>query len=130
MYHHLADEFRKEPRVQFEITASAHQYVNVYDRVVHFHHGDDVKYQGGIGGIGIPLLKAVPMWDLVKRADLHCIGHHHQLLDYGRVVVNGSLIGYGAYSQRIRAAFEPPQQMMLYIDSKRGKCMPTSLWVD
>lgn len=130
MYHSLADEFRKEKRVKFEITNSPHQYVQVYDKVLHFHHGDDVKYQGGIGGLSIPLLKAVPMWDLVKRADVHNIGHHHQLMDYGRVVVNGSLIGYGPYSQRIRAAFENPGQMMYYMDKERGKCMVTHLWVN
>lgn len=129
MYHCLSDEFRNDSRVRFEITNSPHQYVNAYDFTLHFHHGDDVRYQGGVGGIGIPLLKAVPMWDLVKRAHVHNIGHHHSLLDYGRAVVNGSLIGYGPYSQRIRAAFEVPQQAMYYMDSKRGKCMLTALWV-
>jgi hypothetical protein len=130
MYHELAAEFRQEKRIHFEITNSPHQYVSVYDLLLHFHHGDDVKYQGGVGGLGIPLLKAVPMWDLVKRADIHNIGHHHSFLDFGRALVNGSLIGYSAYSQRIRAAYEVPQQAMYYVDSKRGKCMVTAIWVD
>ncbi len=130
MYHSLADEFRNEKRIHFEITNAPHQYVEVYDRTLHFHHGDDVKYMGGVGGLGIPLLKAIPQWDLVKKADVHCIGHHHTLRDYGRAVVNGSLIGYGPYSQRIRAEFEAPQQALFYMDKKRGKCMLTSLWVD
>lgn len=130
MYSCLAEEFRNEREVQFVITPSAHQYVQAYDTTIHFHHGDDVKYHGGVGGIGIPLLKAVPMWDLVRRADVHCIGHHHQFTDFGRVVVNGSLIGYGPYSQRIRAAFEPPQQAMFFVDKRRGKCMTSALWVD
>lgn len=129
MYHTLALRFEGNPRVRFEITASAHQYVEVYGRTIHFHHGDDVKYQGGVGGLGIPLLKAVPPWDLVKKADVHCIGHWHQLRDYGRAVVNGSLIGFGPFSQRIRAEFEPPQQAMFYVDSHRGKTMLTHLWV-
>jgi len=130
MYNILASEFRDDRRVEFVITPSAHQYVQIYDWLLHFHHGDDVKYMGGVGGLGIPLLKAVPQWDLVQRADWHCIGHHHQLLDFGRALVNGSLIGYGPYSQRIRATFEPPQQLMFFVDRKRGKCMPTALWVD
>lgn len=130
MYHSLADEFRKEKRIHFEITNSPHQYVSVYDRTLHFHHGDDVRYMGGVGGLGIPLLKAIPLWDLVKRADVHNIGHHHSFLDYGRAIVNGSLIGYGPYSQRIRAAYEVPQQAMYFMDSKRGKCLVTALWVD
>ena len=130
MYHSLAGRFDKDERVRFEVTNSRHQYVQVYDKVLHFHHGDEVRYQGGVGGIAIPLLKAVPQWDLIKRADYHHIGHFHQLTDFGRVVVNGSLIGYGPYSQSIRASFEAPQQMLYYIDSKRGKCMTTPLWVD
>lgn len=129
MYHSLKDEFRSEPRIHFEITNSPHQYVEVYDKILHFHHGDDVRYMGGVGGLGIPLLKAIPSWDLVKRADVHNIGHHHSFRDYGRAVVNGSLIGYGPYSQRIRAEFEVPQQAMYYMDSKRGKSMVTALWV-
>lgn len=130
MYHVLSDEFRGNPKVTFEITNSPHQYVDVYDKTMHFTHGDEVKYMGGVGGLGIPLLKAVPMWDRVKPADVHCLGHHHTVRDFGRAVVNGSLIGYGPYSQRIRAEFEPPGQLMFYMDSERGKSMPTTIWVD
>lgn len=129
MYHSLADQFTGEPRVQFEITNSAHQYVQVYDFTAHFHHGDDVRYMGGVGGLGIPLLKAVPLWDRIRPADIHCIGHHHTLRDFGRAVSNGSLIGFGPYSQRIRSEFEPPQQAMFYVDKVRGKSMVTALWV-
>lgn len=130
MYHSLADEFRKESRIHFEITNSSHQYVQVYDKTLHFHHGDDLKYMGGVGGLAIPLLKAIPMWDMIKKCDVHNIGHFHQLSDFGRAVVNGSMIGYGPYSQRIRAAFEVPAQAFYYIDSARGKCMMTALWLD
>lgn len=130
MYHSLADAFESDPRVTFEITPSAHQYVEVYNFTLHFHHGDDLKYQGGVGGLGIPLLKAVAAWDTIKRADYHHIGHFHQLRDYGRAIANGSLIGYGPYSQRIRADFEAPAQAFYLLDSKRGKCMLTPIWVD
>lgn len=130
MYHSLSDEFRNEKRIHFEITNSPHQYVQVYDRMLHFHHGDSLKYLGGVGGLAIPLLKAVPMWDLVRKADVHNIGHFHQLSDFGRAVVNGSMIGYGPYSQHIRAAYEIPAQALYYMDSRRGKCMMTSLWLE
>jgi hypothetical protein len=129
MYHMIAREFEKDKRVYFEVTDSAHQYVQVYDWTLHFHHGDEVKYMGGVGGLGIPLLKAVPMWDRVKPSDVHNIGHHHTLRDFGRAVANGSLIGFGAYSQKIHAEFEVPQQAMYYMDKTRGKSMMTALWV-
>ncbi len=130
MYHCIAAEFQNEKRVHFEITASSHQYVQVYDKTLHFHHGDDLKYMGGVGGLAIPLLKAVPAWDMLRKADVHNIGHFHQFSDFGRAVVNGSMIGYGPYSQRIRATFEVPTQAMYYMDKTRGKCMVTALWLD
>lgn len=129
LYHVLAEEFRNEPRVHFEITASPHQYVDVYGFTLHFHHGDSLSYKGGVGGLAIPVLKAVPSWDAVKYAHYHHIGHFHQLSDYGRALVNGSLIGYGPYSQWIRATYEPPQQMMYFLDKQRGKCQVTPIWV-
>jgi hypothetical protein len=122
-------EFASDPRVQFDTSPSAHQYVQAYDFTLHFHHGDSLKYQGGVGGLGIPLLKAVPAWDDIRYAHVHHVGHWHQLRDYGRVMVNGSLIGYGPYSSWIRAPFEPPQQMFYLLDSKRAKCHVTPLWV-
>lgn len=130
LYHWLRDTFAGDKRVVFEITPSAHQYVQVYDDAIHFHHGDDVRYQGGVGGLAIPLLKAVPAWERVKSASLHVIGHHHTLRDFGRAVSNGSLIGYGPYSQRIRAEFEPPQQAMFFWDRARKKTLMTPLWVE
>lgn len=128
MYHCLAEEFRNEKRVHFEITASPHQYVQVYDFMLHFHHGDSLRYAGGVGGLAVPLMKAIPPWDQLKSSHYHHVGHFHQLSDFGRVLVNGSLIGYGPYSQWIRAGYEPPQQWFYLLDSKRGKCQMTPLW--
>lgn len=129
LYHNLAMLFADEKRVHFEITASPHQYVQAYDFSLHFHHGDSLRYMGGVGGLAIPLLKAVPAWDGVKYAHYHHIGHFHQLSDFGRALVNGSLIGFGAYSQWIKASYEPPQQLFYLLDSRRGKCQTTALWV-
>lgn len=129
MYHMLAEYFREEKRVHFEITNSPHQYVEVYDFTLHFHHGDSLRYLGGVGGLAIPLLKAVPAWDAVRYAHYHHVGHFHQLSDFGRAMVNGSLIGFGAYSQWIKASPEPPQQLFYLLDSKRGKCQSTAIWV-
>lgn len=130
MYHQLAAMFANEPRVAFEITNSPHQYVEVYGYTLHFHHGDSLKYQGGVGGLSIPFLKAIPQWDSVRHADYHHIGHFHQCTTFGdRAIVNGSLIGFGPYSQHIRAPFELPAQQIYFVDSKRGRCLPGKLWV-
>ena len=117
--------------VDFHVTPSGHQRINVYDFKIHFHHGDDVRGGGGIGGLAPPLLRRVAGWDSQSSnaADVHCIGHFHRLIDFGNVVVNGSLIGFAPYAESIGAPDEPAQQAMFYIDEKRGKTMMTALWV-
>lgn len=130
MYHSLADQFRGDKRVRFHVTDGAHQYVQVYAHdPLHFHHGDDVRFQGGVGGIAVPLLKAAAQWQTVRRSSVHCIGHWHQQRDFRTAVVNGSLIGFGPYSFRVRADYEPPMQTLFFVDRDRGKCLHTDLWV-
>ncbi len=130
LYNQLAMLFEGDSRVKFEITKSAHQYVQPYDFTLHFHHGDSLKFMGGIGGLSIPLLKAVPAWNSMKFSHYHHIGHFHTIGIAGTsAITNGSLIGYGAYSAWIRAQFEPPQQVFYLLDSKRGRCIDAPLWV-
>jgi len=88
---------------------------------VRFHHGHAVKYGGGVGGITIPMNKAVAAWDRISPADLTVCGHYHQWswLRSARFVTNGSLIGHNAYAIRIKAAYEPPCQSFIVVDHKR-----------
>jgi hypothetical protein len=99
-------------------------YLNVLDLDgfrVRFHHGHAVRYQGGIGGIHVPLNKSIAAWDATLRADLTCLGHWHQFSwgRSGRYVSNGSVIGHSAYAVRIKAAYEPPCQACVVIDHER-----------
>lgn len=129
LYQILAAQFAHEPRVQFLADRSAHQYLQAYDKTLHFHHGDETNYGGGVGGIMIPLNKAVAQWDIARRADLHHFGHWHQYIDAGRVTVNGSVIGFNGYAMSVKAAPEPPQQAFYLLDSKRGKTCKSPIWV-
>jgi hypothetical protein len=99
-------------------------YLNVLDLDgfrVRFHHGHAVKFQGGIGGIHVPLNKSIAAWDATLRADLTCLGHWHQFSwgRSGRYVSNGSVIGHSAYAVRIKANYEPPCQACVVIDHER-----------
>lgn len=129
MYQVLASHFKDERRVQFLADQSAHQYAQVYDYTMHFHHGDEIKYNGGVGGIMIPVNKKVAAWDKAKRCDFHNFGHFHQRHDVNRVTVNGSVIGFNAYAMSIGADPEEPQQSFYLIDSTRGKTAQYPLWV-
>jgi hypothetical protein len=130
MYQRLAQDLQSDERVQVLADPSEHQYAKVYDWSLHFHHGHRVQYQGGSGGITIPLNKAVAQWDKARRCDIHNFGHFHQYIDTGAIVVNGSLIGYNSYAMGIKATPEPAQQAFYLLDSKRGKTCKSPLWVE
>lgn len=129
MYQTIAEAFEGDPRIHVLADESEHQYHTVYGKRLHFHHGHRVNYGGGVGGIMIPVNKAVSQWDKWNSADLHHFGHFHQYIDHGSIVINGSLIGPNGYALGIKATPEPPQQALYILDSKRGKSLRSPIWV-
>jgi hypothetical protein len=106
-------------------------YLNLYDRMLRFFHGDNIKFGGGIGGLTIPLIKALMRADQQTKAYYNFMGHYHQFWEAtNNCMVNGSLIGYGAYAQRIGATPEQPQQGFRIIDKKRGMTAKFPIFCD
>lgn len=118
LYHWLADHFQSHPVIHIRVAPGYHEIVDIYGFKVRFHHGDWLSYQGGVGGLTIPLNKAIKAWNASVRADLDVLGHWHQLMLDDRKLVNSSLIGWSPYSIRIKAEFEPPQQAFCLISEK------------
>ena len=86
-----------------------------------FWHGDSVKYGGGIGGLTIPLIKAIHKYNEQVDAYFNFMGHYHQLWQATRdCIVNGSGIGVSPYAQRIGASPEEPMQSFALMDNKYG----------
>ena len=129
MYQTLKSRFASEPRIKFIIAEGYLLYLDVYGMTIRFHHGHSVRYYGGVGGLTIPMNKAVGMWDLERQADISVCGHFHQYIPMRRFVVNGSLIGYSAFAVSIKAEFEPPSQSFFLLDKKRGKTVSIPLYV-
>jgi hypothetical protein len=119
LYKVLADQITDN--VTWQIADSYFTYVDLYGKTIRAHHGDGLKYQGGVGGLTIPVEKAIASWNKGKVADLDMFGHWHQQQQNPRWVSNGSLIGYNAYAISIKAGFEPPQQTYFIFDKKRGR---------
>lgn len=130
LYAMLARTFRDEPRVSFELPQGSQTYVDVYDWVVRLTHGDETKFGGGVGGIMIPIRKAIAKWQTVRHAHLTCMGHYHQEHFLRDLCVNGSLVGYGPYSLSIAAPFEEPRQSFFLMDRHRGITMPATIWLE
>lgn len=129
LYHALASDFAHEPRVRFSIARGPLLYLDVYDYTIRFTHGDAVKYGGGVGGISVPINKAIAGWDSTRRASLTVMGHWHQYMHAQRALVNGSLVGHSPFGDWIKCQFEQPRQAFTLIDSRRGPCMSTPIWV-
>ena len=121
IYKDLEEIYSKDKRVTFLVADGYHQYLDIYGYILRFHHGDSISYGGGIGGITVPVNKAIANWNRVKRADIDVFGHFHQFIDGGNFICNGSLCGYNAYALSIKAPYERPQQAFFTIDKKHGK---------
>lgn len=121
MFNNLSNHFRDEKRVKFLISTGYHSYVKIYNYTIRFHHGHKMRYGGGVGGLYIPVNKAIAQWNRLKTVNLDVFGHFHQFRDGGNFISNGSLVGYNPYALSIKADYEPPRQAYFLVDKKRGK---------
>ncbi len=130
LYSMLAQRYKTEPRIRFVLPTSQFTYLDdVYGRVVRVTHMDTFRYVGGIGGLTIPLLRALASWESVRRADLTVGGHWHQRINLPTVMVNGSLIGFNNYAMSINCKFEHPVQSVRMLDPTRWCSSDIPLWV-
>jgi hypothetical protein len=112
----------KRPTVKWQIGRG---YLNIVDLdgfVLRAHHGHAIRFAGGIGGLTIPMNKAIANWNQAQRADLDVLGHWHSFswLPY-RFVANGCLIGHNAFADRIKAEYQPPSQSLIVIDHEHSR---------
>jgi hypothetical protein len=119
MYHMLARNFKGNKRVQFIIPTSYHSFLDIAGYTVRFSHGHAIRYAGGVGGIFIPVKKAIAQWNKARHADLDVIGHYHQVRDGGDFICNGSLIGWNEFANFIKADYEKPKQVFFLVDHNR-----------
>lgn len=129
VYQTLRRLLKNEARFEFHIATGEWVEVNVFGFRLAFTHGDSFNYQGGVGGITIPIRRGIDRQFKNQKIHQFCMGHFHSRQDLGDVQINGSMIGYSAYSQRIHAPFEPRQQNWMLIDSERGKCLSAPIWL-
>lgn len=130
MYLYLTDDFSDEERVEFVVSQGEHIHYTIYDLSMRFLHGDSIRYHGGVGGITVPLNRALLRWNTSKPCSYTNIGHFHSYFSGPRLTVNGSLCGYTPYALSLSCEYERPQQAFYIVDSRRGVCMHTPIWLD
>lgn len=129
LYQTLAARMADEPRIRFQVAAGEWNYLDVFDRTLAFTHGDSFRYQGGVGGLTIPLRRGMNEIRKYRKVDYVSMGHFHQRMDLGDICVNGSMIGPTPYSVRIHAQPEQRQQSWFMLDSTRGKALSAPVWL-
>ena len=110
-----------ETRLKFKLPEGYFNWITVFERDIRFHHGNRIRYGGGIGGIHIPLRKAIAQWNKTRHADLDLLGHWHTRETSRDYVINSSVIGYNEFAEFIKADYAPPEQAFFLIHPKYGK---------
>jgi len=119
MYKYLEEKFKD--KINFLIPEGEFAYYDVFDYKIRQIHGHQMKYGGGIGGVHVPVNRAIAQWNSGSiKADLTLLGHFHQFKQDDKWVMNGSLIGYNQYAERIRAGYADPCQQLIMMSSNRG----------
>ena len=71
MYQNLA---KRHTDLEWVIEDSYLTYYTVYNKVLRIHHGDAIRYQGGVGGLEIPMKRAYYQWNMTEPADVNLMG--------------------------------------------------------
>ena len=130
LYKILEADYLKDNIVEFRVGSGYHNWLTIYDKYdLRFHHGDDIMYNGGVGGLTIPANKAIAQWNKSRTAYMDFFGHFHTFFDGGNFITNGSIIGYNAYALSIKASFEEPKQTLTIIEKDRGKTATRPIFV-
>ncbi len=117
----LAKHFKNESRVRFHIDDAETAYMDIYGKPIRFFHGWQVKFMGGIGGITVPLHKAIHRWNDTRPAYYNFMGDKHVYSNpTPDCQLNGSLVGYNAYALSHGFKYQRPIQSFTIIDSKYG----------
>ncbi len=122
----LKRHFQGDKRLTFNISAARDATYKIFNWNVLQTHND----AGGGGGQGfagpmLPILrksKAIEYMSAQTRMfhDIIVTGHFHVSGNLGKILANGSVVGYGEFAQSIRAAPEPAQQWAALIHEKWG----------
>jgi hypothetical protein len=128
LYHQIARNYAKDSRVDFQIANGEFSRLRVHRTDLGFTHGDAIKYGGGVGGVMVPVMRALPRWDSYGACDMWNMGHFHWYHSLPRVTINSSMIGVSPYGMRV-GSNEPPSQAYYLVDSERGPCHNTAVWL-
>jgi hypothetical protein len=123
MYHQLAKTFKRmnQDKINFIIPEGSIYTDRVFDKYpIRYQHGNDFKYQGGLGGESIVVNKKILRWNKAETAYIDVFGHLHRYTTPYNYICGGSLIGYNQLALHNGYEYQPPAQAYFAISEKRG----------
>ena len=131
LYMTLAKRYAGHKRVHWHVGKGYHNIQEIRGHKVRFHHGDGLRYQGGVGGITIPVNKSIAQWNKVDVADVDIFGHWHQFLwHYPHWISCPSVMGYSEFSVEIKAEYQRPAQSFIVMDRNQGVSLAVPIYVN
>ena len=116
--------------LEFQLPTGYFNFLTVLGRTLRFHHGNALRYAGGIGGIQIPYKTARIYWDTGIPADVDVFAHYH-LTDFGsRHVCCNTIMGYSELFPWVKSEYSPPQGAFFLIHERFGKTAQFPIIVD
>lgn len=121
MYWHLRRYFRNEPRITFKIENGYSNILDVQGKPVRFHHGDALRYAGGIQGPDGGVRRWIAKANRARVAWLDVFGHLHMDIQDRSYVGNPSLIGYGSAAPHFGGEYCEPFQKLIIVDANQAR---------
>lgn len=125
VYQLVYEKYKDEPRIEWNLCLGYEQVLDIYGWKLRTHHGDAIKFGGGVGGVAPALYRRIHRVNSAEYADWDLMGHFHAWGFLPRAAMNGSLIGYNAFAQRMGMPFEEPIQISWVVDAKHK--MPSAM---
>lgn len=118
LYSTLREDF---PQFTWNIPDSGIAEFEIYDERMRAFHGMEISWQGGVGGLSVPLNKFVWRQDKVRRCAYNFFGHFHSWgFPTNSSTANGSTVGYDEYSLSLGMEYQPPVQGFQLYDREKG----------
>lgn len=130
LYNILKEDF-KSYNIEWTIPDSEIAEVDVYGETLRSVHGHQIKFQGGVGGLTVPLNKYIMRMDQINKASYNFVHHYHNLsYPTNNTTVNGSIVGYDPYALSIGCSYQRPMQSFQLLDAQRGMTIKAPIFCD
>lgn len=120
IYYHIKEHFKNEKRFELIMPYGPDTFLDIYGMTIAFCHGHiGYRYQGGVGGLYVPIRRKIMSKFNKRQIYLVCMGHFHTYIQDSMFLVNGSQIGYDDYANAYGLDYDIPKQTFFLIDRKR-----------